>query len=155
MRRPARSGRSPIGDLTDGDVADMLEAGFTASCDPDCLAGADVIVVCVPTPVTDGQRPDIGAIVAAGAAIAPHLRRGALVVLESTTYPGTTDGPFCVELERSGLRGGEDFALGYSPERIEPGNKRFGLRNTPRVVGGSYRPVCAGRPTSTRTSSTP
>ncbi len=96
---------------------------------------ADVVLLCVPTPVID-HRPDMSFIEGAGAALAPHLRPGTLVVLESTTYPGTTEQVLQPLLEATGLRAGEDFLLAYSPERIDPGNEKYGLRNTPRVVGG-------------------
>ena len=98
-------------------------------------ADADVVLICVPTPVVD-HRPDMSFIEGAGRALAPHLRAGSLVVLESTTYPGTTEQVLQPLLEASGLRAGEDFLLAYSPERIDPGNPKYGLRNTPRVVGG-------------------
>jgi UDP-N-acetyl-D-glucosamine dehydrogenase len=96
---------------------------------------ADVIAICVPTPVTD-HRPDISYIEAAGRSVAPYLRHGTLVILESTTYPGTTNQVLRPLLEAAGLRAGVDFLLAYSPERIDPGNPKYGLRNTPRVVGG-------------------
>jgi nucleotide sugar dehydrogenase len=101
----------------------------------DAVASSDVVVICVPTPVTD-RRPDLGPMVDAAESVANHLRAGTLVVLESTTYPGTTDNVVQSILERSGLRGGTDFALAFSPERIDPGNSKFGLANTPRIVGG-------------------
>ena len=99
------------------------------------IEAADVVAICVPTPVTD-HRPDLSFIEAAGRSVAPHLTRGALVVLESTTYPGTTNQVLRPLLERHDMRAGVDFLLAYSPERIDPGNPKFGLRNTPRVVGG-------------------
>ena len=97
--------------------------------------GVDVVLLCVPTPVVE-HRPDMSFIEDAGRALALHLRPGTLVVLESTTYPGTTEQVLLPLLEQSGLRAGEDFLLAYSPERIDPGNTTYGLRNTPRVVGG-------------------
>ena len=103
--------------------------------DPSVVAAADVVLVCVPTPIAD-SRPDLSMIEAAGRTIAAHLTPGALVVLESTTYPGTTEQVLLPLLEASGLVAGEDFLLAYSPERIDPGNTDYGLRNTPRVVGG-------------------
>lgn len=99
------------------------------------VAEADVVLVCVPTPVVD-HRPDLAAIEAAGAAVGRHLRTGTLVVLESTTYPGTTEQVLQPLLEAGGLRAGVDFLLAYSPERIDPGNDKYDLANTPRVVGG-------------------
>ena len=103
--------------------------------DPTVVAAADVVLVCVPTPITD-SRPDLSMIEAAGRTVAAHLTAGALVVLESTTYPGTTEQVLRPLLEASGLVAGRDFLLAYSPERIAPGNIEYGLRNTPRVVGG-------------------
>jgi len=103
--------------------------------DADAVAEADVVVICVPTPVVD-HGPDLSAIVEAASSVATRLRPGALVVLESTTYPGTTEGTVLPLLEASGLKAGRDFALAFSPERIDPGNSKFGLANTPRIVGG-------------------
>jgi UDP-N-acetyl-D-glucosamine dehydrogenase len=96
---------------------------------------ADVVVICVPTPVKE-HRPDVTAIEAAGRSIGPLLGRDCLVILESTTYPGTTEQVLQPLLEVQGRRAGRDFLLAYSPERIDPGNEKYGLRNTPRVVGG-------------------
>jgi nucleotide sugar dehydrogenase len=103
--------------------------------DPAVAAHADVVLICVPTPVVE-HRPDLSNVEAAGRAIAGHLRPGSLVVLESTTYPGTTEGVLAPLLEAGGLLAGVDFLLAYSPERIDPGNAKFDLSNTPRVVGG-------------------
>jgi UDP-N-acetyl-D-glucosamine dehydrogenase len=108
---------------------------FTAAAKP--VADAQLIFVCVPTPVRDGA-PDLSHVVGAARDVAAHLTRGTLVVLESTTYPGTTDQVMRPILEDgSSLRVGADFLLAYSPERIDPGNPQFGMRNTPRVVGGT------------------
>ena len=103
--------------------------------DPSVVSDADVVLICVPTPVKE-HRPDLSLIEAAGRAVGPHLTRDTLVILESTTYPGTTEQVLLPLLEVGGLRAGEDFLLAYSPERIDPGNEKYGLRNTPRVVGG-------------------
>jgi UDP-N-acetyl-D-glucosamine dehydrogenase len=103
--------------------------------DVSVVADADVVLICVPTPVID-HRPDLSFVEGAGRAVAPHLTAGTLVVLESTTYPGTTENLLRPLLEESGLRAGDDFFLAYSPERIDPGNPKYGLRNTPRIVGG-------------------
>jgi UDP-N-acetyl-D-glucosamine dehydrogenase len=106
------------------------------STEVDRAGESDVVVICVPTPVTD-HRPDLQAVEAAGRSVAARLHRGCLVVLESTTYPGTTEQLLRPLLEAgSGLTAGTDFLLAYSPERIDPGNVKYGLRNTPRVVGG-------------------
>jgi UDP-N-acetyl-D-glucosamine dehydrogenase len=108
---------------------------MTFTTDADVIGSADVVLICVPTPVVD-HRPDLSHVEAAGRSIAPLLRRGSLVVLESTTYPGTTEELLRPILEQEGLRSGRDFFLAFSPERIDPGNVKYGLRTTPRVVGG-------------------
>lgn len=130
------SGASHIDDLSPEDVDEMLRAGFTATADPDVLGRASTIVVCVPTPLSDEGGPDLGAVASAGRLIAERLRPGTLVVLESTTYPGTTEEVLRPLLEESGLVAGADFHLAFSPERIDPGNPAFGVANTPKVVGG-------------------
>jgi UDP-N-acetyl-D-glucosamine dehydrogenase len=108
--------------------------GFTVGYE---VSGAsDVVLICVPTPVTNGA-PDLSYVEAASASLAANLTPGTLVVLESTTYPGTTEEVVCPILERSGLRASGDFYLAYSPERIDPGNLDFGIRNTPRIVAGT------------------
>lgn len=130
------AGTSHIDDLSDGDVQEMLAKGFRATTDAGVLAGADAVVVCVPTPLSDDGGPDLGAVASATRTIAQHLHPGMLVVLESTTYPGTTDEIVRPILEESGLVAGQDFNLAFSPERIDPGNPVYGLKNTPKVVGG-------------------
>ncbi len=138
-------GISHIDDLSDADVDEMLSGGFYATDDPAVLATAEAIVICVPTPLRDDTTPDLGAVEAASTTIGSLLSPGTLVVLESTTYPGTTDDIVRPILEsHSGLRAGSDFNLAYSPERIDPGNPTFGLRNTPKVVGG-YTDLCTER----------
>ena len=132
-------GRSHVDDLSDAEITQMLGAGFTASTDPAVLAQADVAVVCVPTPLSDDGGPDLAAVTSAVSAVADHLHAGELVVLESTTYPGTTDEVVRPILERHGLRAGTDFHLAFSPERIDPGNAHYGMKNTPKVVGGQTR----------------
>ena len=99
------------------------------------VGSVDVVVICVPTPITD-HRPDLRAVESAGRQVARFLRRETMVILESTTYPGTTEQVLRPLLESHGLRCGRDFLLAFSPERIDPGNTKYGLRNTPRVVGG-------------------
>jgi UDP-N-acetyl-D-mannosaminuronate dehydrogenase len=135
-------GRSHVDDLTDADVAAMVAGGFRATTD---LAGCgvpDVIVICVPTPLSESDGPDLTAVKAAAESAGKLLRRGTLVVLESTTYPGTTDEVVRPVLEKtSGLTAGIDFNLAFSPERIDPGNRTYGIRNTPKVVGG-LTPAC-------------
>jgi UDP-N-acetyl-D-glucosamine dehydrogenase len=131
-----RSGRSHVDDLSDADITDLLESGLHLSTDPAVLGRSDTVVVCVPTPLDPEGGPDLGAVRGATSLIAQHLRAEMLVVLESTTYPGTTEEIVLPILEAGGLRAGQDFCLAYSPERIDPGNPQFGLRNTPKVVGG-------------------
>jgi UDP-N-acetyl-D-glucosamine dehydrogenase len=136
-------GRSHVDDLSDADVAAMLAAGFRATADvADIAAGPDVIVICVPTPLSESDGPDLTAVTAATESAAALLRAGTLVVLESTTYPGTTDEVVRPLLEKaSGLTAGIDFHLAFSPERIDPGNPVYGVRNTPKVAGG-ITPAC-------------
>src|SRR3954454_6018616 len=139
------AGRSHVDDLTDADVAEMLAGGFRTTTDERQIATARTAVICVPTPLAEGDGPDLRAVVGATEAMSRHLRPGMLVVLESTTYPGTTDEVVRPLLEKlSGLTAGIDFHLAFSPERIDPGNERFGPRNTPKVVGG-YTRNCADR----------
>jgi nucleotide sugar dehydrogenase len=139
------SGRSYIDDLSDADLDSMLTGGFTATLDQSVLAASDTIVICVPTPLDEDHRPDLSAVRGAVESVGRYLQRGALVVLESTTYPGTTDDVVRPILEEaSGLTAGVDFHLAFSPERIDPGNAKYGLRNTPKVVGG-YTEECRDR----------
>jgi len=131
------AGRSHVDDLSDADVAAMVAAGFRATTDPGQCGDPDVIVICVPTPLSESDGPDLTAVTAATESAAGLLRAGTLVVLESTTYPGTTDEVVRPLLEKgSGLTAGLDFHLAFSPERIDPGNEVYGVRNTPKVVGG-------------------
>lgn len=118
--------------------------GFHATTDASAVAGVDAVIVCVPTPLTSQRTPDLSYVLDTGTAIAPFLRRGALVILESTTYPGTTSGELrrCLEAG-SGLEAGRDFHLAYSPEREDPGN-RMSLERIPKVVGG-LTPECLRR----------
>jgi UDP-N-acetyl-D-glucosamine dehydrogenase len=134
------AGRSHVDDLSDADIAAMVAGGFRATTDVTGLTGEqapDVTIICVPTPLSESDGPDLTAVRAATTSAARMLRRGALVVLESTTYPGTTDEIVRPLLEKaSGLTAGLDFHLAFSPERIDPGNEHYGIRNTPKVVGG-------------------
>lgn len=138
------AGRSHIGDVPDAAIA--RSAGrITATTDPAALAGCEAVLLCVPTPLTVNREPDLGPLEAAVAAVAPHLHAGDLVVLESTTFPGTTREWLTPRLEAgSGLRAGEDLAVAYSPERVDPGRTDFTLRTTPKIVGG-VTPGCARR----------
>jgi UDP-N-acetyl-D-glucosamine dehydrogenase len=138
------AGVSHVDDVHDSDVERMLSAGFRATADESELAHAAAIAVCVPTPRSEDGGPDLSAVRSAMLAIARNLRAGMLVILESTTYPGTTDEVVRPLLEQTGLLAGRDFSLAFSPERIDPGNPSFGIRNTPRIVGG-HTPACTER----------
>lgn len=131
------AGLTHIDDVTDGDVAAALATHrYQATSSTNDLAGFDVAVITVPTPLRDGA-PDLSFIESAGHAIAPHVRAGSCVILESTTYPGTTEEVLQPILEAgSGLRAGADFRLGFSPERIDPGNATWTFTTTPKVVSG-------------------
>jgi len=133
-----RGGRSYLPDVADETIRRLIEGGRLAtSCDYGGLREADAIVICVPTPVYRDKRPDMTEVLRAGEAVGRVLRPGQLVVLESTCYPGTTEDTLRPSLEReSGLGASRDFWLAFSPERIDPGNQKFGLANTPKVVGG-------------------
>jgi nucleotide sugar dehydrogenase len=135
--RELNAGRSRIADVSAADVATMLAHGFHATDDETAIGVPATIVICVPTPLTADRIPDLSAVRSAAEVSSRLLRPGSLVVLESTTYPGTTEELVRPALEKgSGLRAGSDFSLAFSPERIDPGNPYFGLRNTPKVVGG-------------------
>ncbi|QSB05777.1 nucleotide sugar dehydrogenase [Natronoglycomyces albus] len=138
------SGHSHIDDISDAEVKQMLAQGYRASADASVQARADVVVICVPTPLSDTGGPDLSAVTAASESCAEHLRAGTLVVLESTTYPGTTQEVVAPLLEKHGLVAGSDFHLAFSPERVDPGNAHFTITNTPKVVGG-LTPGCTKR----------
>jgi nucleotide sugar dehydrogenase len=130
------SGTSGIIEIVDEAIGAALEAGFLPTTDPSVLGDADVIIIAVPTPLID-HAPDLSLVEAATTSVAQHLHPGQLVVLESTTYPGTTEEIVGPMLERmSGLTAGVDFMLAFSPERIDPGNPTWNLRNTPKLVAG-------------------
>src|ERR1041385_7948903 len=117
------AGRSYIADLTNDDIVGAFETGrFEATSDMSALSEADAILICVPTPLRKSKDPDLTAILSAGNAVAGRLRRGQLVVLESTTYPGTTEEVLLPMFERGGLKVGKDYFLAFSPERVDPGN---------------------------------
>ena len=130
-----RAGLSYVEDVNSEQLRAATEAGYRATTDPAELAGFDVAVITVPTPLQEGV-PDLSFIETAAGDLVPHLRPGVLVVLESTTYPGTTEELLRPALEQSGRRAGTDFFLGYSPERVDPGNPKWSLANTPKVVSG-------------------
>lgn len=130
------AGISTVLDVPNEEVAAQVDAGrFKPSSDPKVLNTADVFVICVPTPLKH-ELPDMTYIESAASEIARRMKRGCLVILESTTYPGTTDELLRQILESNGFKAGEDFWLGFSPERIDPGNAQYGLRNVPKLVGG-------------------
>ncbi len=136
------AGRSHIKDISDAQLGEVLAAGkFEATTDPLRLGEADAISICVPTPLSKFKDPDVSYIVAATEAVKRTLRRGQAVILESTTYPGTTREIMLPALESTGLKVGEDFFLAFSPERVDPGNATYHTRNTPKVVGG-ITPAC-------------
>lgn len=129
-------GHNYIGDVVDSDLKKIVEEGMlTATTDFSFVRDVDFIAICVPTPLDKHQQPDISYVRSSAEAIAKHLKKGTMVVLESTTYPGTTEELLKPILESSGLKCGEDFYLGFSPERVDPGNKQFKTKNTPKVVG--------------------
>jgi len=131
------AGKSHVGDISDSALVEMLNSGYGATADVTTIADADVVVICVPTPLGDQGVPDLTYVTSAATQIAENLTAGTLVVLESTTYPGTTEEVVQPILEQSGLALDTGFHLAFSPERIDPGNPTFGLRNTPKVVGGA------------------
>jgi UDP-N-acetyl-D-glucosamine dehydrogenase len=136
------AGRSYIVDVSDAEIAEPVKSGkLRATNDFSTIRDLDTINICVPTPLRKTKDPDLTFIVSAVGEIRKYLRPGQLVILESTTYPGTTDEVVQPALESSGLQVGRDFALAFSPERIDPGNKQFQTRNIPKVVGG-VTPSC-------------
>ncbi len=135
-----KKGKSYIQDVPGREVDAMVRAGrLIPTTDFKVLRQADIVNVCVPTPLSKQKDPDVSFIVAATEQIAAHLHRGMLIVLESTTYPGTTTELILPQLEKGGLKVGRDFFLAFSPERVDPGNPRFNTRNIPKVVGGVTR----------------
>ncbi len=135
-----RVGKSYILDLTD-ETLDVIRSRFDASSSYQPLQQADVVIICVPTPLRKTKDPDLSYILSASSQIVKYLHPGQLIILESTTYPGTTDEIILPEMEASGLKAGIDFFLAFSPERIDPGNTRYNIRNTPKIVGG-HTPAC-------------
>lgn len=131
------SGKSYISDVTTATVRRLSEKGtLKAVSDFKSLKNQDAVIICVPTPLRKSKDPDVSCILASAQEVARRLKKGQLVIFESTTYPGTTRELVKPILEQKGWRAGLDFHLAFSPERIDPGNKRFGIKNTPKVVGG-------------------
>jgi len=131
------SGVSHIHDVSSARVGKLVSDGlFHATAETAQLADSDIVIICVPTPLTADGQPDLTYVESATDYVARTLRRGQLVILESTTYPGTTREVVLPRLEATGLRAGRDFFLAFSPERVDPGNPKFGITNTPKVTGG-------------------
>ena len=136
--KSVNAGRSYIGDISDDALGPLVSSGkLDASTDPKVLGEADVVVICVPTPLNKTKEPDNGFIMMAAEDLSPQLHKDMLIVLESTTFPGFTREVLLPKLSESGLKVGEDFFLCFSPERVDPGNERFHTKNTPKVVGGT------------------
>src|SRR4029079_2339912 len=132
------AGNSYIPDVPSAELAEVVHAGkLRATSDMSRLADMDVIDICVPTPLRKTKDPDLSYVVKAVEAAAKVLRRGQLVILESTTYPGATDEVVQPMLEAGGFTAGEDFLLAFSPERVDPGNAQYTTRQIPKVVGGN------------------
>lgn len=135
-------GESYVDDIPSLQVEYSLKKGFSATFrESEALAGADAVFICVPTPLTPTKEPDLSYIINAGKSVARYLKLGELVVLVSTTYPGTTEEVLMPLLERGGRKVGRHFFLAFSPERVDPGNKVYRIQNTPKVVGG-VTPTC-------------
>ena len=138
------AGHSPIDDVTDERLAAALEGSLAVRGLADAHPGdADAVFVCVPTPITATKDPDLGPVEAAATYLAGHLRRGQLIVLQSTTFPGTTTGPFRAALEGGALRAGTDFDLAFAPERVSPGDPASAGRAVPRLIGGTTEAATA------------
>ena len=136
--KSVNEGKSYIGDIPDSVLAPLVKSGkLTASLDPKVLAQADVVVICVPTPLGKTREPDNSFIILAAEDLKLHLHKDMLIVLESTTFPGFTNEVLLPKLSESGLKVGQDFFLAFSPERVDPGNEKWQTKNTPKVVGGS------------------
>jgi UDP-N-acetyl-D-glucosamine dehydrogenase len=136
--RELNAGHSPIDDVSDERLTAALAGNLRVVASADGRPGdADAAFVCVPTPITPTKDPDLGPVVGAAEYLGEHLRKGQLIVLQSTTFPGTTTGPFREVLERGGLRAGSDFDLAFAPERVNPGDPGSSGRSIPRLVGGT------------------
>lgn len=130
-------GQSYIADVSSESLSSLVATDLLeATTEQARLKEVDAICICMPTPLTKTREPDLSYVIHQSEEISKHLHPGQLVILESTTYPGTTSGVAMPLLERSGLKGGRDFYLAYSPERVDPGSKNYNIVNTPKVVGG-------------------
>jgi UDP-N-acetyl-D-glucosamine dehydrogenase len=137
-----KRGKSYIKHIDDGFISKYTKnQNFTPTGQFDLLREMNAIIICVPTPLKDQREPDLSCVLNTAETIREHLSNGQLVVLESTTYPGTTDDELLPILQKSGLKAGKDFYLAFSPEREDPGNKKYGLGNVPKLVGG-HTPEC-------------
>lgn len=131
------SGKNYIGDVINEDLEEIVKSGLlSATTNFRDIGQADCICICVPTPLDKHQQPDISYIKASAESIVPYMHKDMLIILESTTYPGTTEELLMPLLEKSGLKCGVDFCLAFSPERVDPGNLIYKTKNTPKVVGG-------------------
>jgi UDP-N-acetyl-D-glucosamine dehydrogenase len=140
-----RAGESFIEDVSGSELADVVSQGLlSATTNYDDLTRVDAVVICVPTPLTRNRQPDLGPVLDSAASLSRVLRRDQVVVLESTTYPGTTRERLVPLLEESGLAAGRDFHVAFSPERVDPGRSDFTLRNTVKILGG-LTPECSAR----------
>jgi len=132
-----KKGNSYILDVTSSDIKAVMDDGlFTVSADFKAISKLDAVIICVPTPLYKTKEPDVSYIVAAVENIKKYMKRGQIAVLESTTYPGTTEEVMLPTLESTGLKEGKDFFLAFSPERVDPGNKKYDTKNTPKIIGG-------------------
>ena len=133
-------GKSYVSDIKDVQIAEVINRKLFAGNNFSVIKNADIIIICVPTPLNKVKEPDVSYIKSAVAQVAKYIRKGTLVVLESTTYPGTTEELVtCVIESKKGMQVGKDFFVCYSPERVDPGNKYFNVKNTPRIIGGSTK----------------
>ncbi|MDZ4042090.1 MAG: nucleotide sugar dehydrogenase [Eubacteriales bacterium] len=140
-----KDGSSYVLDVPDGAVMESVRNGrFLPTTDFGVLADVDAISICVPTPLRKTKDPDLSYVLSAVSEVRDHLQKGQLVILESTTYPGTTDELVCPVLEETGLKVGKDFFLAFSPERVDPGNMKYTTKNIPKVIGG-VTPECTSR----------
>lgn len=132
-----KAGRSYINDIPSAEIKKAVRKGnFRATTDESVLGGSDAVIICVPTPLRKVKDPDVSYVIKAARSMSKYVKRGQLVILESTTYPGTTRDIMMPLLEKKGLKAGKDFFLAFSPERIDPGNKKYSFVNIPKVVGG-------------------
>lgn len=129
-------GKSYINDLSDEDIQYMLEKQFFPTVDESSIAMMDIIFICVPTPIDNNKKPDLSYVEAASKLLSNYVKEGTLIVLESSSYPGTTEEYICSKMKEVGYIIGESIFIGYSPERIDPGNNNFNLCNTPKIVSG-------------------